>query len=299
MDSYDSCQIKRRFLEIRGSNEDTVLANFVSIFDRWINQIPSDYRDIATTLLMSLIYISHAEVNESLSILHQQLLKDPCVNENNTIFAFIKSNHGRYNSSNEYWFEYKIKNELSSNVCITDLSMIKDCEWAHIANIVFIDDFSGTGNSFIKELERDARFLANKKVFLITIVAMRQALITISDYAMERNITFIPICTIIQDKAFEQKLFADNEMARSQVEIMSKGLGIQKEYIMGYKGSQALVAFHNNTPNNTLGFIWSNTQEYSPLFPRKDEKRPSWQTFRSDKNNRNSANYNNALHRRT
>ena len=40
------------------------------------------------------------------------------------------------------------------------------------------------------------------------------------------------------------------------------------DYALGYKGSEALIGFHHNIPNNTLSVIWSSAKGWRPIFPR-------------------------------
>ena len=56
----------------------------------------------------------------------------------------------------------------------------------------------------------------------------------------------------------------------------------------------ALVAFYNNTPNNTLGIIRYDTKSYTSLFPRKNDHVPHWMQLKKRKQGRTRANYNNA-----
>ena len=62
---------------------------------------------------------------------------------------------------------------------------------------------------------------------------------------------------------------------------------------MGFNKTQALIAFSENTPNNTFGIFWKYTERNNPLFPRKDSKQSSVEEMREDKKARKEANYGN------
>ena len=59
----------------------------------------------------------------------------------------------------------------------------------------------------------------------------------------------------------------------------------------GYSCTESLVAFFNDTPNNTLGIFWKNTDKNDALFPRNQEEKPAWMKFREDKKDRMKSNY--------
>ena len=98
-----------------------------------------------------------------------------------------------------------------------------------------------------------------------------------------------------QEKAFERGLFDNDEEAKTEIRAMSNGLQIPKEEALGYRKGQALVAFYNNTPNNTLLFIRYDTEQYRSLFPRKNESIPTWMKMKRDRLSRGKTNYANTL----
>ena len=148
---------------------DERLSYFYDNFETWISQIPSKYHSVVLTLVQNLEYYSHKTTNQWLKELHRQLIERSNVTEDNTIYAFIKSKHGKTNSSNDYWTNYIAINRINSTLCVENLDAIYPEQWELIDNIVFIDDFSGTGNTFIKELENTTK---RKKVNHQTILIL-------------------------------------------------------------------------------------------------------------------------------
>lgn len=122
---------------------------------------------------------------------------------------------------------------------------------------------------------------------------MYKALKEIYAYAKENNIEIVVLSAVQQDKAFERSLFEDDTEAKNMVVEMSKHLQIPKDETLGFHKCQALVVFYNNTPNNTLGFIRYDTDEYKSIFPRKDDYVPGWMRMRKDRLRRKQTNYNN------
>jgi len=277
-------------------NIDEKLQNVSENFEKWFAQIPETYKPIVKTLLENFDYYSRKTTNKWLKKLHTDLISDKNVTDNNTIYAFIKSRDGKSNSSNDYWTEYKTINEVNSEICYENMDEILDEQWGFIDNIVFVDDFSGSGKSFIDELKKYPGRYKNKNIYFIAIDIMFSALEEIKAYGLEAQINIVLLVAIKQMKAFERHLFDDEEAAKLQVVRMSKDFLIPKKEHLGFCETQALVGFYNNTPNNTLGFIRYDTVDgYKSLFPRKNDKKPSWQTMNGKSKNRKIANYNNSI----
>ena len=257
----------------------------------------SDIEDrvIVDKLIENFEYYSNYKINKFLKELYEKLIE---INEGieDTIFAFIRSDTGISNSSNDYWYEFKQLNKIEKYKCLTGIEFYNNLN--EIKNIVFIDDFSGTGNSFIKEIEKNNNILKNKKVYFLTVVIMTDAIKKINEKAEEYNFEFYSISIKNMDKILEKKIFENskkeiyknNEEVEKRLKKLSEKLGISKD-VMGYKETQALVAFYNNTPNNTLGIFWKDTPKNKSLFPREKRHSLNPKTMNTDKKEKKGANY--------
>ena len=274
---------------------DKRLQYFCNSFHDWLEQIPESAKHIALTLIQNLEYYSRPVANRWLHHLHSELTSRSHVTDENTIYAFIKSEDGKSNSSNDYWTEYKAINEVNAEICYENTNAISTEEWEYIENIVFIDDFSGSGSSFIDELSKDSSKYKRKNVYFIAINIMRIAISEIKRFGEQENINIVMLIGSYQEKAFERNLFENDDDAKNMIKKMSKQLKIPKNDRLGWKKCQSLVAFYNNTPNNTLGFIRYDTDTYRSLFPRRNDKKPAWQTMKRDLEKRKMANYNNQI----
>lgn len=275
-----------------GLKLDERLSNFDGSFCEWLKQIPEKNRDTVLVLIENMEYYPHEVTNSWLKKLHIQLLQKDNVTDDNTIYVFIKSKDGATNSSNDYWTEYKLINQINKNICIEDMNSLSSDQFLHIDNIVFIDDFSGSGKSFIDELSKEPSRYIGKNIYFITINIMRNAMETIKKYGEDNNLNIILLSAFEQGKAFERNLFIDNDAAKQEIETISKDFKIPSNQILGYKKSEALIAFYNNTPNNTLGFIRYDTESYKSIFPRKNDPIPSWMSLGENKSKRKIMNYN-------
>lgn len=275
---------------------DERLSFFAEKFDEWKKQIPDQYIEVLLTLLKELKYYTHKDANRILVSLHEQLLSNSNMTIDNTVFAYIKSKDGISNSSNDYWTEYKLLNNLNRNICYENLSAIKESGWEYIENIVFIDDFSGSGKSIKDEITKYTDRLKGKNVYVIIVCAMEMAVNNLKEFGEAHDINIKVIYSQIFKKAFEQDYFADNSEAKDKYVSFAKSKKLG--WILGYKETEALVSFYNNTPNNTLAFIHNRSNKYFPLFPRINDEKPIWQRNDCKKMNnrtkqRKNANYNN------
>ncbi len=268
---------------------DKRLQFFSDKYDEWVNQIPEEYKELALRLLKELHYFTKQKTNAILYDLHSQLLEKYKITNDDTIYAFIKSSDGKTNSSNDYWTEYKNINEISKEICFEDLSKINLKQWGYINNIVFIDDFSGTGKSIIKELDKHKVNFENKNVFIVVISLMAEAKKALENYGRINNINIACIFGECRNKIFEQVEFKAD---KGKYNLMTDSLLIK--WPLGYEETQSLIALYNNTPNNTLGFIHNESKKYTPIFPRIKDYRPKWQQMSDAKKNRKAANYNNS-----
>lgn len=260
-------------------------------FEDWLSQIPNEYQYETIELLKEFNYFSSYLVNKTLVELHAELMKNSNISDEDSVFTFIKSYDGKTNSSNDYWTNYKLINSLNKEICYEDIGRIEKWQWKYIKNVIFIDDFSGTGESFEKEIRKHIDNFKGKNIYFLTIAIMKNAETYLQNLANEKRIKLILINKIIQEKAFERKIFEDNNDAMLKIEKLSKEKDLESGYHFGFKNSQSLIGFYNNTPNNTLGFIWRNKDSYHALFPRNLPKIPKWQQMKKNKIKRKSENF--------
>lgn len=136
----------------RWQYEDKRTKYFSDIFDEWVKNIPSTAIEMIFYLLSRFCYYPHKLVNRYLVELHDRLITEGEITDDNTIYISIKSRTGIGNSSNDYWSEYKYQNNINKYSCIDDIRKISSMQHAAISNIVIIDDCSGSGKTLIDYL---------------------------------------------------------------------------------------------------------------------------------------------------
>lgn len=290
MQKFNHEQIIKSCL-LRWQQEDDRTKFFSNVFNSWVSSIPETAIAMIFHLLSCFCYYPHKVVNQYLVELHNKLISNGEINDDNTVYTSIKSNTGIGNSSNDYLVEYKLLNNINKYTWFDDIRKIKPKQQAYILNVILIDDCSGSGSTLIKYLGNNLDFFRGKNIYFITIHIMKEALVNISRYAQEQNLNIYVIFAIDQDKAFNNTFFHNNQSLKEHFIAISKSLEIHDNYILGYDKSEGLFAFYNNTPNNTLGIFWQDTSRIRSIFPRKNDKKPIWMTLMEQKDNRKKQNY--------
>lgn len=282
----------------RWASQDEKTGFFKDGFSDWIAQIPDDVLPTIISLLQDFNYYSHQKVNDLFTSLHSKLLDYNCIKEENTIYTYLPSKDGRLGSSIEYMIDYKRMNHLSKFCFSDNMEEISPQRWDAIQNIVVIDDCCGTGSKFSEYIQSKRDNFVSKTIYYVVIEIMSEALNCIEGLKAEYGISIYVLAGKISEKAFSSSKWGnDLENVRSVVFTTSVSKGIPQQFAMGFKNAESLMAFYNDTPNDTIGLFWHNTNTYHSPFPREfapeyaKPKRPTPQQVALEKNTRKSQNY--------
>lgn len=281
LDTFESCK-SRWNIE---SDENTSFMNYPN----WIKEMSEPLADIVSSLMPRFEYYSHKIVNQTMVELHGELKKGENIGNENTIYCVLEDKDGRLNSGYEYLIEYRNLNKLSKYLVYPQLSRVSCEVLLSIQNIVYVDDFCGTGNTFINYLEKEKKRIEGKHVYYLVIHIMQQAIERIDKYSKEANLDIHILYNKCADKVFKNT--GDFGEKKSEFRKLSMEYGISSRNVLGYNNTEALTAFYNNTPNNTLGIFWQDTYTRKALFPRENDERPQWMKMKNRKKERNGSNY--------
>jgi len=276
---------------IQGEKPEKRLKYFVDEFDRWFANFSDEEKIVIEKLLDRFCYYSKTRVNQYLEELHKELFDAHHLKNNDTIYTYIRRRDGFLNSSSSFLNDYKTVNRINKGMCSDDIGNIEESYWKHINNIVFIDDCLGTGDSLKEELEELSKKVSfeGKNIYFVVIHAMENGKAKIGD---ENGVTVVAknICK----KVFNFEVYGEDwELARDVINKASKRLGISERYKRGYKKSESLMAFSENTPNNTIGIFWQDVEdEYASIFPREEIQRPGAHELKENRKNRRNENHN-------
>lgn len=153
------------------------------------------------------------------------------------------------------------------------------------AALVCVNDFVGTGHSAVSDLKRNVIEPLEKnipawreKVLVVyaVVVGFEDGITYIREH-VDYDIPVICARTLTSaDKAFseENDIFATADERIKARELANKvGLAIEKRAALGYEGSEALIVFPDNVPNNSLPILYKEGAQYDgktwkSLFPR-------------------------------
>jgi hypothetical protein len=149
-----------------------------------------------------------------------------------------------------------------------------------IQGLVFVDDFVGTGHSATEYLQSfihecgDVIKEKSIKVFFLAVSGFVGGMRYLEEHIKSNLVSInVHFCELLDesDACFhdQSKTFTEQKERQRAKEIaFSKGATICKPAPLGYSGSEALVVFSHNCPNNTLPILWEKSREWTPLFRR-------------------------------
>lgn len=256
-------------------------------FDDWIKDLEEDEQDILAELLEKFSYYPKGSVIDIIKNLNNEAIKRFGISNRDSIVCVVRKADGKLNSSYEYWMLHRNVSGLSKKIYYDTIDYIDDDDWKNIKNVVFVDDCSGTGQQFGKFLKRQKKSFLEKQVILIAIEIMEEAIDYIKNYSDQSGINIEIIYNTKKEKAFKhtkasvKKIFFD----------MSKKREIDANMTLGFQNAEALMAFYNNSPNDTLGLFWFPFGKNIPIFPREKEEEPGWKQSYKKKQERRRQQY--------
>lgn len=287
----------------RWNASDERIQHFEENFDEWFSQLSEDIQAITLQLLELFEYFSQEKVNNYLYDLRFKLEKKAELNPDETIYTLLPSAKGIANSSGDYLYTYRQLHNISKFKTVLDLKTYitsKPEKYEKVANIVIVDDYCGSGESLKTFVELHADCLKGKHIYYVITYLMLESLPLIDDISKEHDVAIDVIYINTGTKAFNNdKFLGKEEDFRATIKRESKKLNIPVMYRLGKYKSESLVSFYNDTPNNTIGLFWHDSDKYFSIFPREFEnteglKRPTPKELKSKKAARSAQNYSSA-----
>lgn len=243
-----------------------------SLLVKWLENFNADEIPIALNLLRYFEYIDSNELLLRLDHLLKELISNIGNNEEKVLFVpFAK--YGKSSTLITYPLTHLDRYQKNKDRFIISNDVEKTINEMEIKHLVFIDDFVGSGDTFIKEFN---------KLKLLPISAKDSTYLfcpIIMEKAQQKIILEVSYINIISELRFQ---FLESELSAiklSSTEDRIKELVINYGNIIpvdkppnqfkpkGYKNSESLISFFYRTPNNTFPVIWGDTN-WSPLYPR-------------------------------
>lgn len=244
-----------------------------SDYERWINQFELEDQDSIIKLLDHFHYFSSDKVFELLNELYKKLVAEFNIDEKTTLFVPV-GYIAKSGAAISYFF--RRENNLSEESFIA-LKDIEIADFHRLKNIVFLDDFIGTGE-YIDSIKKDLILklpenIRNRVNFICAcVVGYQQGIDKVRD-------DLLKVCSAYTIRYNEQPLhskssiFSKNEKKKILEVLYKYNSQLKPNSPMGYGSIMGLVSFFFATPNNTLPIFWSSKDDWYPLFPRGDSRR--------------------------
>jgi hypothetical protein len=234
---------------------------------RWINQFDEKSITIPDKILSELRYYSSSNLTRMTNELVDTVLATIDCDPNDLYFVPI----GDAGSGSQSIARILRNNTLINRNNILNLYTLHATRQSDVVNknIVFVDDFSGTGNTFKEWWDRIEPLIlpldANIGFAVIVLNQRAEAVlreignpIYHIDYLCERFNVFSNECSV----------FTENEK-----ELISKyctETGCKTAFRKGYGECGLMISFAHGCPNNSIPILWYNAKGWSNLFDRRN-----------------------------
>jgi broad specificity phosphatase PhoE len=246
----------------------------------WVLQFDERDQSLATKLFLKLKYFNLTEVDRLCKALYAHLPEHVSADLDQAQFVGLGA---AADSGGMLLYHYRVINNLPESNFIT-VDGLRD----HLAatydrpsrprHLVFLDDFIGTGEQAIELLSRELKELLVMREFdyvgLHALVGFAESAtriktatsvdVRVSHTLTDKDKVFHEASDILTEDYFDRQRMKDT--------IEQYGKQLYPIAPLGYGGTQALIAFYYNTPNNTLPVIWARSGSWRPLLPRAETK---------------------------
>ncbi len=274
-------------------DDDERILRFKEELPHFIREFDDSSMPMIENLLHRFDYFSHENVNKRLVELYTKINAKYDLDPKLTAYSTVKSATGRINSSNDYISDFKGLNGISKNYVFTDIDRAAGSdEWGYFDAVVLIDDICGSGDTIIGFLKGRYDIFKDKRIIYVVICAMGKAINRIEQFASNNGFNVYVEYSVKFDKAFDD---SELKCRKDEFKRLSENLDIYGQDILGHRKTEALVAYYNNTPNNTLGVFRKVTCKNHAIFPRDDDAKINIDEMKTASEKRKRNNYNNRM----
>ncbi len=240
--------------------------------EKWFSNFSINEFDYALEIMESIKLFSKSEVENMIGIL-SETIRTMLKNDFDDVY-FFGMGESPSDSGSQLLYSYRKSMVLNESKFPKELSNILNL---NPKKLFFFDDIIGTGkqattfyDNYLKKLNIDC--------YYCSLVGFENGIKN-----LEKNAGFKKIIPCIklgnENKAFSNKSinFPDSGRRNKIKKFALKyGNKLYPKGPLGYDGSEALIVFHHNVPNNTLPIIWAGpanekevTEPWHPLFERQ------------------------------
>lgn len=243
--------------------------------DEWLAQFDEEERLLEYELLKHFQMYRGSYLKFKIDILKDKFYNEISWAKDIDIFYGLKTIPGIVRNSDYFYFNFKMRMSF-------EVFRIEDYvqEIYLVANnkIVFVDDYSGSGDNFKYTIDylisKEPNFKNFEIVFMVVNIS-ELSLTNIQSYAETNSLNIKIIYVDISKKAFTSGyIFSEEEYASKRVEYYNQCIKFNVDSsAFGYKITEALIAFDLCVPNNNLAMFRETNDKYKALFARKRPKK--------------------------
>lgn len=257
--------------------------------ESWLSGFSEEEQKLMLDLLSNFHYYSEKRMNEKVEELYKEFVESYTGNPADVIFTKIIKEQGASFSdifSSAFWFQNNLYDYMEPNI----LSLLE--EGSVPGTLVIVDDYSGTGKTFIKTIDKfieKNRNIITTYLYFLTLHITQRAIKQIEEYSKEIGVQIKIISLEISDEAFKSGYLFEEGQAFKHKKYYSDICtrhSINEKFVFGFEDVASLVAFYYNTPNNTLGLFWHDLTDFIALFPRHKKEQTSLKQMQKDAQDR-------------
>lgn len=236
----------------------------------YINQFPKKYKNIIEKVLSNLDYYDEDKFDEICKQYDSGIINDIA---GKTFFITTVLDNQIHNSS---IFYCRIQNTIKNieNLTYQENYSIK---YKNADNFVICDDYSCSGDTMLKVVKCIYDMypdIEDKKVNIIFYPAIccREAIENIiqkmNSHFQKFNYSIKSVVNRECGFLTKKNIFSKEEL--EGIDCINEYCCIPNKYQYGYNNSEELMSMYYGTPNNTIGFLWydSNQNNIKPFFSR-------------------------------
>lgn len=248
---------------------------FAERIDKWLQAFPEEEHPFLLELLMQFYYYSEERIKDKVVELYDAFIKAYQGDANAVVYTKIIKEQGVACSDILFTTFWAQNSSIYSYAENNILGLLEEEQIPK--ELVIVDDYSGTGKTFIKTIDRMLKVTDKVKgtnFYFLTLHITERANLEIKEYAEHKGISIKIISLDYSDEAFKKNYIYNEieaEQKKRQYAEMCTKQNVDR-YVLGFEDVSSLVAFHYNTPNNTLGLFWQDLADFTALFPRKKRR---------------------------
>lgn len=242
---------------------------------RWVLQFEAEDYVLAVRILENLDVLGPADIRAALEVAHAKLLrkmaeKGSPMKGNNTLYAGI-GNAAKSGALISY--HYRTVTGIPEDDFLSQ-DEEQELDLSKVENIVFVDDFIGTGKMISKEIKRIAEEVyalsGTRKIFILTVAGYEDGIQHVIDETGASVVCALEYSSrdsvALLDATFYDGLpVSERSAALERIKRYCRAISTSE---LGFGGIGGLLVFDHNTPNTTLPIVWHTGKGWNPLFPR-------------------------------